>query len=62
MTVEKGHLLIFSYKSAEKDCVTLDLEADASPLVPWGMGFRLGMYAKGDSDQSVNFLQTSISS
>lgn len=27
--------------------ITLDLEADTKPLVPWGMGFRLGMFAKG---------------
>lgn len=54
MEVRQGHLLSFSL---EKDgaWTTLATDIDASPFVPWGMGFRLGLVAKGDPAATVNF-------
>lgn len=54
MEVSQGHLLSFS---VEKDgnWERLATDIDAAPLVPWGMGFRLGLVAKGKPSAQVNF-------
>lgn len=36
-------------------------EQDVKHLVPWGMGFRLGLVAKGDPSATVNFKSVKIS-
>lgn len=54
MEVSGGYQLIFSYKDGENWHVLTENQ-DASHLVPWGMGFRLGLVAKGDSTQFANF-------
>lgn len=53
MQVSDGHLLNFMVKDGESWNSLTD-SIDASPLVPWGMGFRFGMVAKGDSTEYVN--------
>ncbi|WP_163380276.1 glycoside hydrolase family 43 protein [Cyclobacterium sp. SYSU L10401] len=60
MEVAAGHLLSFAYKTEQGSWESIGEELDANHLVPWGMGFRLGMFAKGKENQSVNFIQTSI--
>ncbi len=40
---------------------TLGEEQDVSHLVPWGMGFRLGLVAKGPSDSFAQFKSVTIS-
>ncbi|QEC51239.1 beta-xylosidase [Anseongella ginsenosidimutans] len=54
MEVAEGHLLSFSI---EKDGAweSLATGIDAAPFVPWGMGFRLGLVAKGNPSQTLNF-------
>ena len=52
--VRDGHLLTFSVK-LDGAWESLVEGYDASHLVPWGMGFRYGMVAKGDAGQQVNF-------
>lgn len=53
MTVEDGHMLSFSV-NRDTGWETLAEDVDASDLVPWGMGFRFGMVAKGDTSELVN--------
>ncbi|HEY9560490.1 MAG TPA: hypothetical protein VIR29_06850 [Anseongella sp.] len=54
MDVQDGHLLSFSVElNGNRD--TLATGIDASPYVPWGMGFRVGLVAKGDPSEHVNF-------
>ncbi|SHN18321.1 Beta-xylosidase [Cyclobacterium lianum] len=60
MRVTDGHRLGFAFKKEGQPWESFDDEADASHLVPWGMGFRLGMFAKGQEDQAVNFVHTTI--
>lgn len=54
MEVSEGHLLSFSVEQ-DGQWETLAAGIDAAPYVPWGMGFRLGLVAKGDPSQIVNF-------
>ena len=58
MMVDDGHKLSFAWKNG--DSWEKLAEKDASHLVPWGMGFRLGLVAKGDSSQYANFKQVSL--
>ncbi|GAB3663841.1 family 43 glycosylhydrolase [Echinicola sediminis] len=60
MAVREGHLLRFSYTDAEGNWLPLGEETDAAHLVPWGMGYRLGLFAKGEMAESVNFKQVKI--
>lgn len=60
MDVTDGHLLRFEIMAEGSEWQPFSYEADASYLVPWGMGFRLGMFAKGQENQMVNFTQTRI--
>lgn len=60
MEVTEGHLLRFSFKLEGGKWDTFDHVADAGHLVPWGMGFRLGMFAKGKENKRMNFIRTSI--
>src|SRR3546814_2146593 len=54
MDVQDGHLLSFSVElNGNRD--TLATGIDASPYVPRGMGFRVGLVAKGDPSGHVNF-------
>jgi xylan 1,4-beta-xylosidase len=59
MEVSDGHVLTFSWRNNDT-WQTLIEEKDASHLVPWGMGFRLGLVAKGDSAQAVNIQQVRL--
>lgn len=59
MEVKDGHKLTFSW-SHNDAWQPLVEDTDASHLVPWGMGFRLGLIAKGDPGQSVNFQQVNL--
>lgn len=54
MIVKDGHWLTFEYKS-EKEWLPLSEKVDASPYVPWGMGFRIGLCAKGTDGTVANF-------
>jgi xylan 1,4-beta-xylosidase len=58
MSVADGHKLSFSWRRGES--WNQLSEQDAAHLVPWGMGFRLGLVAKGDSSQYVNFKQVNL--
>lgn len=60
MRVSNGHLLTFETQN-EDQWTSLADSVDASALVPWGMGFRFGMVAKGDKSQYVNFDQLELS-
>jgi xylan 1,4-beta-xylosidase len=54
MRVTDGHLLTFSVlKGGAWQVITEKF--DASPRVPWGMGFRFGLVAKGPETEQVNF-------
>lgn len=59
MKVSNGHLLTFETQD-EGRWITAADSIDASSLVPWGMGFRFGMVARGDSSQYVNFDQLEL--
>lgn len=48
MTVSDGHRVDFSWKEGDEWQVGLQ-KYDVAPLVPWGMGFRIGLAAKGNS-------------
>ena len=59
MEVDDGHKLTFSWRNGD-NWEKLVENKDASHLVPWGMGFRLGLVAKGDSTKVANFEQVSL--
>ena len=42
MAVSDGYKLVFSYKSSDGKWIKAGNEIDASPYVPWGMGFCRG--------------------
>lgn len=54
MVVRDGYKLDFEYLKDDK-WNTLAKNVDASPYVPWGMGFRIGLCAKGEEGDFVNF-------
>ncbi|MEX0720374.1 MAG: family 43 glycosylhydrolase [Balneolaceae bacterium] len=54
MKVQDGYLLNFSIAANEKNKILAE-DIDASHLVPWGMGFRFGLVAKGNGKEYVNF-------
>ncbi|WP_186755434.1 family 43 glycosylhydrolase [Echinicola salinicaeni] len=60
MTVKEGHLLQFAFTDVDGKWQEIGEEYEAAHLVPWGMGFRLGLFAKGDTDQEVNFKNVNI--
>lgn len=60
MKVSNGYLLTFEAQTEDQWTSIAD-SVDASALVPWGMGFRFGMVAKGDTSQYVNFDQLELS-
>jgi beta-xylosidase len=59
MQVSDGHLVDFMVKDGD-DWNSLADSIDASPLVPWGMGFRFGMVAKGNSTDYVNIKEFNL--
>ena len=59
MEVSDGHEVTYSWKDGDSWKVLVQ-EKDASHLVPWGMGFRLGLVAKGDPAQFVNIRQITL--
>lgn len=59
MEVSDGHKITFSWRNGES-WNQLTESRDASHLVPWGMGFRLGLVAKGDPSQAVNFKHVTL--
>lgn len=59
MKVTDGHLLTFSVKK-DNSWEGLSENEDVSKLVPWGMGFRLGITAKGDSSQYANIQEFNL--
>ena len=54
MVVKDGYKLDFEYFKDKKWQSLID-GVDASPYVPWGMGFRIGLCAKGNKDTFANF-------
>lgn len=54
MEVRGGHELTFSI-GREGSWETVASGIDAAPYVPWGMGFRIGLIAKGAPGESANF-------
>lgn len=59
MEVSDGHEITYSWKDGENWQVLVE-DKDASHLVPWGMGFRLGLVAKGDPTHFVNIRQVTL--
>ena len=51
MTVSDGHVVGFSWQEGAGDWKTAVDAYDAGPLVPWGMGFRVGLAAQGNGGQ-----------
>ena len=49
MTVKDGYWLCFEFRKGQR-WIPLATEIDASPYVPWGMGFRIGLCAKGETE------------
>lgn len=54
MTVHGGFMLGFEVFNKNK-WVTVASGIDASPYVPWGMAFRIGLCARGEDGSSVNY-------
>lgn len=52
--VSKGYLLDFEYLE-EGEWKLFSDNVDVSPYVPWGMGFRIGLCAKGSLGTFANF-------
>lgn len=59
MNVDQGHKLTFWVNRGEQWQMIGDT-VDAAPLVPWGMGFRFGLVAQGDSGRYANFRQVRL--
>lgn len=59
MRVSGGKNITFSAEGQDKEAVGLG-DYDAEPLVPWGMGFRIGMVAHGDAAHTANFRHLTI--
>lgn len=56
MSVTDGYMLTFSVTNGDgKEVVAENI--DVSELVPWGMEFRFGLTAKGDTLDQVNFTE-----
>ncbi|MBD8487288.1 family 43 glycosylhydrolase [Echinicola sp. CAU 1574] len=60
MAVTEGHLLHFYFTNSDGNWEALGDTFDAAHLVPWGMGFRLGLFAKGANGTVVNFKGVTI--
>lgn len=54
MLVKDGYKLDFEILDHEV-WIPVSKEIDASPYVPWGMGFRIGLCAKGEPGTFANF-------
>ena len=50
MAVSDGHIVDFSWETGGEWTTALE-NYDAGPLVPWGMGFRVGLAAQGNGGQ-----------
>jgi hypothetical protein len=59
MKVKDGYKLSFYGDFGDGQEQELAAGIDASPYVPWGMGYRFGMVAKGTSGM-VNFSEFSL--
>ena len=53
LAVSDGHVVDFSWKDTE-EWKMVKAAHDAASLVPWGMGFRIGIAAQGDATEQVN--------
>ncbi|GGH00608.1 beta-xylosidase [Parapedobacter pyrenivorans] len=61
MAVTEGHTVNFSWKEGDAGEWKTALENyDAAPLVPWGMGFRVGVAAQGTGGEQLNITQFEI--
>lgn len=55
MAVTDGHVVTFSWREGKAGAWKTAMEGyDAAPLVPWGMGFRVGVAAEGTGSEEVN--------
>lgn len=59
MEVKDGHKLNFFYRNGAS-WTPLVQNQNASHLVPWGMGFRLGLVSKGNPSENVHFKTVKI--
>lgn len=60
MTVKDGYKLSFTEIKADGKPVMIADNIDASPYVPWGMGFRIGLVAKGLNKDKANFKRVEL--
>lgn len=54
MIVKDGYWLYFEFRKGQR-WIPLATKIDASPYVPWGMGFRIGLCAKGGDGTFADF-------
>jgi xylan 1,4-beta-xylosidase len=59
MTVKDGYWLCFEFRKGQR-WIPLATEIDASPYVPWGMGFRIGLCAKGGDGTFADFCKIEL--
>ncbi len=59
MEVERGHLIKF-YVYNKDAWQKIDGSVDVSPYVPWGMGLRFGVVAKGLDNEFVNIKKVEL--
>ena len=59
LKMKDGYLMTTSAEVDGKE-YSIGEEQDVKHLVPWGMGFRLGLVAKGSDDSSVQFKTVKI--
>ena len=59
MIVRDGYKLDFEYLN-DGGWISLAKRVDASSYVPWGMGFRIGLCAKGEDGTYANFRKISL--
>ena len=59
MEVESGHLINF-YVYHKEAWRKIDGSVDVSPYVPWGMGLRFGVVAKGSDSEFVNIKKVEL--
>jgi Beta-xylosidase len=61
LAVSGGHMVDFLWKEGEQGEWRKALEGyDAAPIVPWGMGFRVGIAARGTGKAPVNITRFEI--
>lgn len=59
VTVKDGYWLCFEFRKGQR-WIPLATEIDASPYVPWGMGFRIGLCAKGGDGTFADFCKIEL--